>query len=334
MRRVVVCCAAWTALAVSTARAQSWVDNILPSRSFDAGTVARGSKVRHAFLLVNRLDQPVHISTWRTKCGCTEVHVGASTIPPGTQTTIEAVLDTTRFLGYKPSGLTLVLDQPAYIEVDLNLSCFIRGDITMNPGLVDFGVVTRSASTKPAINLSLSYAGGQPNWGITRMQTQSARVSAKLQEQGRSADGQVHYLLTATLDPAGTSGFVKDEITLFTNDTSSPTIPISVVAHVQTAVTVSPSPLILGTVKAGQVVKKKLLVRAGQPFKLTGVKPGKDELTASPDSEADAARPIHTVSLTFKAPAQPGPYNAVVAFETDLKDEPPAKLTAFATVVP
>src|SRR5689334_10817395 len=89
-----------------------WVDSALPERAFDFGTVARGSQVRHAFALVNRSDQEIRIVDWRTKCGCTNVRVGAKVIPPGTQTTIEATIDTTRFLGYKPSGLTLIFDRP------------------------------------------------------------------------------------------------------------------------------------------------------------------------------------------------------------------------------
>jgi hypothetical protein len=334
MRRVFLFWAAGVLLMVpaARARAQSWVEQVLPERSFDAGTVARGSKVRHTFRLVNRLDQTVHISTWRTKCGCTEVKVGAREIPPGTQTSIEAVIDTSTFLGFKPSGLTLVIDQPSYAEVDLNLSCFIRGDITLNPGVVDFGIVSRSSGSKPTVTVSLAYSGGNANWGITRMQTRSSRVSAKLQEQSRSAGGQVQYVLSATLDPSEVTGYFKDEITLFTNDPQSRSIPIAVSASLQSAVTISPSPLILGQVKPGQVIEKKLLVKSSQPFKLTGVKTSKNDLTATPD--ADGARAFHTVNLTIKVPSNAGPYNAVVEVATDLKDEPPARLTTFATIVP
>src|SRR5262249_51772954 len=147
--------AVWALVAVPAAQAQSWVERVLPERSFDAGTVARGSKVRHTFRLVNRLDEDVRIATWRPKCGCTDVRVGAQLIPPGAQTTIEAVIDTTKFLGPKPSGLTLVLDRPGFTEVDLNLSCFIRGDILLNPGVADFGVVPRASAAKPTVTLSL-----------------------------------------------------------------------------------------------------------------------------------------------------------------------------------
>lgn len=330
MRRVPVLLAAWAVLATQPARAESWVEAVFPERAFDFGTVARGSKVHHSFRLVNRTSQEIHIADWRTKCGCTEVRVGAKEIPPGTQTTIEAVIDTTKFLGYKPSGLTLIIDRPHFVEVDLNLSCFIRGDLALNPGQVDFGNVQRSSN--PKVTLNLSYAGGQPNWGVTRMQTRSAHVSAKLQELGRTQDGQLQYQLVATLKPTVDSGYFKDEITLYTNDPSSPTIPISVMANVQTAVVVSPAIINLGRVKPGTVVKKKVLVRSTQPFKVVALKPSKDDLSATPDPEG--ARPLHTVDITFKAPKESGPYNAVFEIATDLKDEPPAKLTTFATITP
>jgi len=319
-------------LAIRPAAAQDWVSAILPERSFDFGTVARGSKVHHSFRLINRTDREVRIVNWRTKCGCTEVRVGARVIPPGTQTVIEAVMDTSKFQGYKPSGLTLVLDRPSFAEVDLNLSCFIRSDIMLEPGQVDFGIVARS--TKPTVTLNLTYAGGQPSWGITRIQTQSPHLTmtAKVLEAGASSDGLVRYSLTATLNPKVGNGLFKDEVILYTNDPASASIPISVTANVQSAVTVSPKIINLGRVKPGDVVRKTVLIRSARPFKLTTLKSSKEELTAAPAPEG--ARPLHTVQLTFKAPQKPGPYHAVFEIATDLKDEPPAKLTTFATVVP
>lgn len=334
MRRVFLIGIAGAAIlsAAVTARAQTWAENLLPERSFDAGTVARGSKVRHTFRLVNRLNQDVHIAYWKTKCGCTDVRVGARDIPPGTQTTIEAIIDTTKFQGFKPSGLTLVLDRPDSAEIDLNLSCFIRADLTLNPGVVDFGIVSRSTNPKPSITLTMTYSGGQPNWGIVKMQTRSSRVSAKVQEQGRSAGGPVSYLLSVQFDPADVTGFFKDEITLYTNDPGGQPIPVAVSAAVQSAVTVSPSPLVLGPIKAGQVVKRSLLVRSSQPFKVATVRSNKNEVTTSTD--ADEPRALHTVTVSVKAPTAPGPFSVALEIETDLKDEPPVKLNTFATIVP
>lgn len=320
------------ALVPSAAFSQSWVDSVMPERSFDFGNVARGTKVRHAFKVVNRLDQPLRIVDWRTKCGCTEVRVGAREVPPGAQTIVEAVIDTTKFLGPKSSGLTLVFDRPTYAEVELNTTCYIRGDITISPGTADFGVVSRASGNKPALSFSLVYAGAQPNWGITRMQTRSAQLNAKLHERSRSPGGQVQYQLDATLDPKGLAGFFRDEITLYTNDPSGPAIPLAVTATIQSAVAVTPSSLLLGQVKAGQEVKKTLLVRAARPFRVLAVKSDKDEVTFSPN--ADDEKPVHTVNLTFKAPQAAGGFSTTCEVSTSLEGEPPARVALFATVVP
>ena len=314
----------------AAARAGDWTDVVFPERTHDFGTVARGSKVRHSFKLVNTTSQEIHITSWKTKCGCTDVKVGARDVPPGTQTVIEAVIDTTNFNGPKSSGLILFLDKPTVASVDLGITCFIRSDVMLNPGQVDFGVVNRSK--EPKLDLSLNYSGATPNWAVTDMVTMSDHIVAKLTEQGRSPGGGVNYQLSVTLKPSAPVGIFKDEITVKTNDPTARSIPVSVSAVVQSNVVVSPSVINFGTVKSGQTLQKTVLVRSAQPFQMTGIKPGQPELTV-PDP-GSSSKGLHTVVLTFKAPVRPGPYNGSVEFETDLKDEPAARLTAFANIVP
>ena len=91
MRHALSVVAVLASLRADPAGAADWTDAVFPERSHDFGTVARGSKVRHSFKLVNSTNQEIHIASWRTKCGCTDVRVGARDIPPGTQTVIEAV---------------------------------------------------------------------------------------------------------------------------------------------------------------------------------------------------------------------------------------------------
>ena len=330
MRCAVFGLAAWIAWGASptVAPAQDWMATVFPERSHDFGTVARGSKVRHAFRIVNTTGQDLHVADWRTKCGCTEVRIGARDIPPGTQTVVEAVLDTTKFVGYKPSGLTLVIDRPVYAEVDLNLSCFIRGDVTLNPGLIDFGVVPRTS--RQPVTLLLNYAGGRPDWDVARMQTISPHLTAQLLQVSR-AGGTAQYQISATLNPSVPAGYFKDEVVLQTNDPSSPTIPISVVANVQAAVTVSPSVINLGHVRAGETVQKSILVRSAQPFRVTEAKATREGLAV--DKLPEAARPFHPLTMTLTAPSEPGPFHAFLEIRTDVKDEPPVRLSAFATIV-
>jgi hypothetical protein len=324
---LVLVLATWSGSAAG--QGYEWLDAALPERSFDFGTVARGSQLRHAFPVVNRGDQDIRILEWRTKCGCTDVKVGAKTIPPGTQTTVEVTVDTTRFQGHKPSGLTLIFESPSYVQVDLNTSCFIRGDIVTTPGQLDFGIVRRS-SEPPTASLSLTYAGGRPDWAVTAMQTQTDRIEARFQEAGRSVEGYPVYTLSATLKSDAPNGYLKDEVTLETNEGEK--IPISVVANIQGAVAVTPAIVNFGQVKPGQSVTRTILVRSDRPFSVTALASTRDELKG--DDQAKGPQAVHQVKLTLTAPADPGAFHSVMTVRTDVPDEPEATLKAFATVTP
>ena len=216
----------------------------------------------------------------------------------------------------------------------MNLTCFIRGDIIMNPGQIDFGIVRRSAKL-PSASLTMTYAGGRSDWDIVKMKTQTDRVKAEAKEISRTADGQIHWLITATLQPSVPNGYFKDEITLITNDTPAQTIPISVVANIQTGVSVTPSIINLGRVRPGQTVSNANVVHvrsSASPFtitKLTASRPELEPAEPKPGSLSD-----HVVNLKFKAPEAAGPYHTVVKIETDLKEEPPVQIKVFATVTP
>jgi len=308
-----------------------WLTVVFPERAHDFGTVARGSQIRYSFPVVNRTNSEIQIADWRTKCGCTNVRVGARVIPPGTQTTVEATLDTTKFQGYKASGLTLVINRPVFVEIDLNLTCFIRGDITLAPGQIDFGILRRTGSP-PSAALTLTYAGGRSDWEITEMKTETARVKAEAKEINRTSDGQIHWRVTATLQPGLSDGYFKDEITLLTNDPTVKAIPISVVANVRGAVSVTPSIVNFGPVQPGQTLSKVVHVRSSSPFAITKLASTRTEL--DPKDSNSGSLTDHAVNLTLKVPDTAGPYHAVVKVETDLKGEPPAQIKTFATVAP
>ena len=219
-------------------------------------------------------------STGETKCGCTNVRVGARVIPPGTQTTIEATIDTTKFLGYKPSGLTLIFERPTFAEVDLNLSCFIRGDIVMNPGQIDFGIVRR-AEKMPTASLTLTYAGGRSDWEVTKMKTLSNKIKAELRElepDGRRADQLTR--LTATLQPGVPNGYFQGRDHAHHQRPDEPDdtdlggrqYPERGIGHAVDHQFRRRSP--------GQTISKTVIVRSSQPFSITKLSASQDELRA------------------------------------------------------
>jgi hypothetical protein len=316
-------------LGLTGAADDDWRTSAFPERAYDFGVVARGSRIRHAFPIVNRTNSEIRIVDWKTKCGCTDVKVGARVIPPGAQTTVEATIDTTKFQGPKASGLRLMIDRPVWDEIDLNLTCFIRADLTLVPGLVDFGTVRRS--TKPvASTLILTYSGPRSDWAITALRTQTARIKAEARELDRTHDGRVHWQITTQLDPSGPTGFFKDEITVVSNDPGNREFPISVAANIQGAVSISPSILNFGTLQPGQTVTKVVHVRSSAPFTITELSSSAAVLAAKQLKEGQASD--HAINLTLHAPAAAGPLHATVDVRTDLQDEPAARVKAFANV--
>ena len=64
------------------------------------------------------------------------------------------------------------------------MTCFIRDDVTLNPGQIDFGTVRRSDNL-PTTALTLTYSGGRPGWEIAEMKTQTAKVKAIAEKVNR-----------------------------------------------------------------------------------------------------------------------------------------------------
>ena len=127
-------------------------------------------------------------------------------------------------------------------EIGLGVSSMILSDVVLNPGAVDFGTVGRGRSAEQVLTIDRI---GKPDWKITKMVSASKVLRASLQET-RRGNGEVGYRLNVSLKPEITSGVVRDEIRLVTNDPETPAIPILVTAQVQGDLSASPSLLPLG----------------------------------------------------------------------------------------
>jgi hypothetical protein len=95
---------------------------------------------------------------------------------------------------------------------------------------------------------------------------------------------------------------------------------------------VTPSIINFGPVRAGQSVTKTVHVRSSSSFIITKLDADRADLTAV--EQQTGSLPEHTVNITLQGPAEPGPFHGVVKIASDLKDEPPAQIKAFATIMP
>eukprot|EP00913_Durusdinium_trenchii_P010912 g10241.t1 len=196
---------------------------------FDFGVVARGADVRHRFLVRNKYKQTIHISNVRTTCGCSAASPSKTTLASGETVYIEVTMDTRRFSRRKDSNLIVTFDRPAYAEVRIPITSYIRTDVVLTPGAANFGAVEKGKSA--ARSIDIAYAG-RNDWTIRDVKVGSKYLSKKL-EQTRRANGQVNYRLTLQLDASAPVGKLREQIVLVTDDANSPYVPILVEARVE-----------------------------------------------------------------------------------------------------
>ncbi len=323
-----------------------WAEKLFEETSFDFGTVPGGFDARHSFVARNVYGEPVRIAGFIVACGCTEVRVNnvrvrpdypnqrimlgddeRITLQPGETATIEMALDTKKFVGeHKTTAVTVIFDRPSYSTVRLQMAAYIRQDVVTNPGAVVFGTLDQG---KPATReLEIEYAGGY-DWRITTIQWNPDLFDLTATESYRR-NRRVGYRIKVSVKPNVPPGRIRETIIVRTNDPSTPEIRIPVDATIVAAVTVTPSTVALGNVSVGREVKKTIIVRGREAFRITAARSSSPAVKIDFSRERRAA--IHMVNLRF-VPAETGDHEALIELETD-RDGPPLRVTLRAHVTP
>lgn len=322
--------AVWLVAAVAAAgpawaAQRNWAQAMFAEKGHDFGAVPRGAVVRHNFLLVNRLNEPVTILDVRASCGCTTGRALAEQVGPGQQAVVEAQMDTRNFVGIKATTLTvtLVTASGRQGEARLGVRSNILSDVVLNPGTLDFGAASRSQPTE--LRLSIDRAGA-PNWRIERMLASrrlGEAIEATIQESYRTPQG-VGYVLVAKVRPDAPAGLIREEIQLRTNDPEAPVVPVLVTMDVRGRLTASPALLTLGRGAA----QARVLVRGTEPFAIASVEGTGDGLEVA---GADGGkRTVHVLTIAYKPEeaTASGAARRTLRVATDLAGEPPVEVQA------
>ena len=298
--------------AANIAAAQQWAVKMFPVTKHDFGTVARGAKVEYDFIFENVYEEDVHVAAVRSSCNCTTPEIVKPLAKTWEKAAIKAVIDTRAFLGRKDATITVRFDKPFEAEVQLHVYAFIRGDVVVQPGVVNLGNVVEGAGAKQKVQVS--YAG-RSDWQIVRVESASANLAGQVVETERSPSG-VKYDLLVTLKEGAPTGYIQDHLVLVTNDytASAARVPVPVEGIVGAGVSVRPSPLML-VVESGQTVSRQLVVHGRQPFRITAAQCADPRFKLTVPAEAKA---VHLLPVAFAAGSVPGSFNTSIRIQTDV----------------
>ncbi len=327
---VLLCVCFAFAVAARPVDAQEWARKMFGETSHDFGAVARGAKVEHRFVLENIYEEDAHIASVRSTCGCTAAEVTKHDLKTWDKAEVVATLDTRNFLGQKDSTITVVFDRPFPAEVQLHIHSYIRSDVVVQPGAVQFGAVAQGTPVEQRV--TVSYAG-RDDWRIERVECSNPHINIELSEAARTA-GQVSYDLVARLAGDTPVGYLRDQVVLITNDQNvrAARVPIAVEGVVVSALSVRPSPLMMGVLATGQSVTRKLVVQGQEPFRITGIECEDPRFNFRVDAEE--AKSVHLVAVTFTASAEAGQVNSALRIATDLGDKGHPEAVLQAVVAP
>lgn len=290
-----------TCHAPSFAQDARWAERMFSELKHDFGVVARGADVKYRLKITNNLQQPVHIASVTTSCGCTAAKPEKDSLAIGEATYVEITMNTVKFEGHKPSSVTVVFDRPSYAEVRIPIESYIRRDVVLTPGGAQFGSVAKGKSVERTIGIA--YAG-RSDWKIRDVISKNPHVQARVVETQRSA-GNVKYELRVTLNDGAPLGAFRDQLNLVTNDSGAPYIPVLIEGQIEAEYSVSPELVSFGTLVPGERKTINIIVRGRKPFRVERIESeassGLYEIRLPKD-----AKPVHVLPLTLIAPDQPG----------------------------
>jgi hypothetical protein len=313
MRSIRLCGFVCAVLAGSTAFGQSWAAKMFPVKQHNFGTVARSAKTVFEFPIENTTGRDVHIVSVRTSCGCTNPSIKDDrySLKPGEKGAVVAAFNTASFSGSRGATLTVTIDQPYWTEVQLNVTGYIRSDVMLQPGSVQFGSVSEGTAAEKLMTITIP---GRGDTRITGVRSNNPLLTATVTPAAR---GQSGYQLKVRLADNAPAGYVREHLSLITNDRREAPIPVLVEGRVTAALTVSPSWLVLGTVEPGQKVVKQIVVQGKQPFTVKRIAPAGEGLSFDL-SAAQQPKTVHVIPVTFTAGVKAGKLLRTLQVETDL----------------
>lgn len=285
--------------------AQDWADKMFEKMNLDMGVTAKGADVKYRVSLTNKYLETIHISNVSTTCGCFSAKTQRNALQSGESTEIEINVDTRRYERNREATLIVALNgqsnngQPFSAEVRLPMRIYIRTDVVLTPGGVEFGSVPKGQSAERKV--TIAYAGRQ-NWTIKDVVCKNPNLDVKVTEKGRQPGGRVDYEMTVLLKPDVPVGELRDQIQLVTDDINNPYVPVVLTGRVEAEFTVNPEVLAFGTLAPGEKKTVNVVVRGRKPFVIDKIESDKTAGVFQVRLPQEA-KAVHVLPITVTAPS-------------------------------
>lgn len=298
---------------------------VVPSKIIDAGTVSQGVTVDADFELVNEGDAPLTVKAVRPTCGCTVADFDRE-IAPGATGKVQAKLDTKDFAGPISKSILVMTDDPQNPTVTLVIKADVRPYVEIIPRpLIRFNAVLNEP-----MNQTFIVAGTNPDQKLTVKSVTSSVpfIETTVRKLGEdelvAGKSKSQYEVAMTLTDDAPVGPVNAVLSVNTDVTEAPTIPVKVYGVVRALIHVTPTQLQFGSVEAKAQPGRNLIVvnnrTDGTKVEITGAKVDDPAFDARVSTIEDGRR--YQVTVVVKPDADPGSRDATLTLSTTDRDFP------------
>ncbi|MBM4256038.1 MAG: DUF1573 domain-containing protein [Deltaproteobacteria bacterium] len=295
---------------------------------FDFGKVEQGDQVNHLFRFTNQGGRDLRIEAVKTSCGCTAAVISSEVTTPGSEGTISATFDTSKFFGEKVKQITVHSNDPANPVVTLTMQGEIAVEVEANPAQLYLGKVRRGASATHTIELL--HDASKPIT-ITNVATDSPLISVQTEELEKQ--GKKGKKLLVTLKKDAPLGRVSTEINVATTSQKRPSLSIPVFGQIEGDLTVTPTQVSFGVVRKGETKENSLSIksRAANPIRLVRTQSSTPTVLAELATVKDGQE--YNLTLKVNPESVPGQIKAEVQVFTDHPTEKVLTIPVYGVLV-
>lgn len=290
----------------------------------DVGSVAKGDKITHDFVIRNDGDADLQITNVQPACGCTVAEFD-KTIKPGATGKVHAVVDTTTFNGPIAKGISVFTNDPDAPQIELTLRAKVDPYISVKPGYARYIIV----QGEPEGNIAQSlWAPDGSSWDVTSVDSPYPflKVSfheAKAEERLPDAKGK-QWQIEMKLANDAKVGPLSDYVTVHTSHPKQKIVQIPVSGFVRPVIAVTPPVADFGKIELkGEALHKSIDIRnfATESIKVTGIEPTLPKgIETKLESLKDGRE--YEVKVTVSPEIAKGPFNGKLTIHTDSPKAP------------
>jgi hypothetical protein len=285
----------------------------------DVGTVPKGQKITHDFLIKNEGDSDLQITNVQPACGCTVAEFD-KVIKAGATGKVHAVVDTTTFSGAISKGVSVFTNDPDHPQIELTIRAKIEPYISVKPGYARY--ITVQGEPQEGTIAQTLWAPDGTAWDITGVDSPLPYLTvtyheAKPEERLPDVKGK-QWKVEMKLANNATVGPLAERVIVHTNHPKQQVVDIPVSGFVRPVIAVTPPTADFGKIELKEPLKKALSVRnfATESIKVTGMDPSLPKGIETKLETLEEGR-VYQVRVTVSPEVGKGPFHGKLTLHTD-----------------